>query len=94
MKSRLEAALQGAGRLFHHLSGVAPCSAAILAAQRWPAGVLARRANARPGAAVAAWKAALQGAFAWIRGGGPPGRRRYGLAAETAALRVAGRLCA
>jgi hypothetical protein len=34
--------------------------ASLLAAQRWPAGAVARRANARPGAAVAAWKAALQ----------------------------------
>ncbi|HEY7349995.1 MAG TPA: hypothetical protein VH599_16880 [Ktedonobacterales bacterium] len=36
------------------------CSAAILAAQRWPAGPVAWWANARPAAAVAAKMAALQ----------------------------------
>jgi hypothetical protein len=33
--------------------------ASLLGGQRWPAGPLAWRAHARPGAAVAAWKAAL-----------------------------------
>ncbi|HEY7347926.1 MAG TPA: hypothetical protein VH599_06360 [Ktedonobacterales bacterium] len=36
------------------------CSAAILAASRWPAGPLAWRAHARQGEAVAARMAALQ----------------------------------
>jgi hypothetical protein len=58
--------------------------ASLLAAQRWPAGAVAWRANARPGAALAAWKAALPVAVAW-RASVRPGAA---VAAWKAALQV------